>query len=64
MKTIAKLALGVIGFTMLFAVPSEDALTENLGRAMGTWLLWLAVAVVLLYLAGAFNGSTSKTQRS
>jgi hypothetical protein len=59
----AKHILGVIGFFMLFAIPSEEALVENLGRAMGVWALWFCGAMALLYFAGAFKSSTSKTSR-
>jgi len=57
-----KAILGILGFMMLFAVPTEEAMAENFGRAMGVWALCVLGAVAALYFAGAFK--PSKTQRS
>jgi uncharacterized membrane protein len=58
MKTLA----GVIGFVMLFALPSEQALTENLWKAMAIYAVWAGVSVSLIAYASAFKRpSTNKS---
>lgn len=54
MKTLA----GTIGFMMLFAIPMEAT-----WKALGFYLVWLAVAISLLAYGGAFKkkSSTNKT---
>jgi peptidoglycan/LPS O-acetylase OafA/YrhL len=62
MKTLS----GVLGFMMLFFVPSEEALAASTLKAVGGWAICLCVATALLAYAGAFKqGRTnSKTSKS
>ena len=59
MKTLA----GTLGFMMLFFVPSEEAMTASIWKALGGWVLCLCVAIALLSYAGAFKQRASTNKR-
>lgn len=47
---------GVIGFIMLFAVPTEET-----SASIALYLVWLAAALALLLYAGAFRSKKQTT---